>query len=203
MSYIEKKVQINNNRILKYQIIKDSIIPNYIIEELFIDNDTLEKSYKLHKWDDYGFRGWIEDEKTTRLSFDFDYNHPLFMPLFHLLNYDNELIIEDDNTRENNLNYLKIYLNKNKIYIDFIDEAEDNTLIQEHFYIFIKNICIDGRSKIDREYKDTKERLLVFFKEVYQIFKYEYSQISIEEYLLPNSSKEEYLQLKKEYKRKY
>lgn len=39
MSQIEKRIKINNNRTLIYNITKDSFITTYTIEEIFLDNN--------------------------------------------------------------------------------------------------------------------------------------------------------------------
>ena len=81
---------------------------------------------------------------------------------------------------------MRIYKKDSNIAIDFIynlDDLHDN----RKFYIFIKNISSDGRSKITCLGKDTKERLCFFFKEVYERFEEEYHQTTIDEYLENNN----------------
>ena len=156
----------------------------------------------MSQWDDYGFNGWIyNDKEINSISFNFDKNHPLYFPLFHLLNYDDELLIDDDATRENNKIYIRLYREKDIIYMDFIDELNEDNRIDK-FYVFIKNITKDGRSKMDQENKDTKIRLFEFFNEVHNTLLMDNHQISMEEYLLENMKKEEIKQLKKTFKRK-
>ncbi len=203
MENLEKRIQINDNRILIYTISKGYAKPTYTIMEGFLENDNVAKTYSLSQWDDYGLNGWINnDEGAKKISFEFDVNHPLFFPLFHLLNYDDELLIDDDDTREDNKKYMLIHRKKDKIIMEFIDELEDDISIAERFHIFIKNIVQDGRSKIDQSHKDTKIRLINFFNEVYSILTNDYHQISIEECLLMNSINDEYNELKKVFKRK-
>lgn len=68
---------------------------------------NLIKTYNLSKWDDYGLNGWAyNEEEFNKLSFTFDIRHPLYIPLFHLLNYDDKLLIDDDDTKENNQKYI-------------------------------------------------------------------------------------------------
>ena len=195
---LEKRINVNENRILIYK--KEYVKPSHIrtITEYFLENGDLIKNYDLIQSDDYGLYGWSEEE-TSKLSFEFDINHPLYIPLFHLLNYDRELIIEDDDTREYNKKYMKIYKEQDKIYIDFIDDFENN-YIGEKFNIFIKNTEFDLRSKIDQEYKDTKKRLALFFNEISNVLLNDYHQINIEEYMLENSNDNE---LQKVFKRKF
>ena len=203
MVELKKKIKINDNRILIYTISEGYVKPTYTISEGFIENGELKKTYSLGQWDDYGFNGWtIDNKKTDKISFEFEINHPLYFPLIHLLNYDYELIIDDDDTRENNKKYLSIYKKENKIVIEFINSL-NNTIDNpsEKFHVFIKNIIFDGRSKIDADSKDTKKRLLAFFKEVHKVLITEYHQISFEEYFLKNLTNIEYEEIKKYFKK--
>ena len=199
----KKTIKINDDRILKFYISDGYAQPMYTIMEGFIENDEIKKTYNLSQWDDYGFTAWINniDKDIKTISYEFDINHPLYIPLIHLLNYDEELIIDDDDTNELNKKCMRIYNKKDKILVDFINKLEDNNYYStsEKFHVFIKNIVTDGRSKIDCQYKDTKERLFIFFKEVYDIFTKDHQQISIEEYLLKNNQDEEAKVFKKEY----
>ena len=202
MEEIEKRIQISENRILIYRILEGYAKPTYTIMEGFIENSDVIKTYSLSQWDDYGLNGWArDDDNIDRLSFEFDMDHPLFFPLFHLLNYDDELLIDDDDTREDNKKYMLIHRKEDKIYIDFVDVLKDSIHSTHKFHVFIKNIGPDGRSKIDQDYKDTKKRLFVFFKEANNALIDDYHQISFEEYLLEKSTHEGRKQLKKVFKR--
>ena len=203
MQDLEKRIQINDNRVLIYSVVEGYAKPTYRIDEGFIENGDIIKTYCLSQWDDYGFYGWINnDEGIKKITFEFDIDHPLYFPLFHLLNYDEVLLIDDDDTREDNKKYILIYKKKNKIYIDFINNLFNNNYIIKKFHVFIKNIVFDGRSKIDRDKKDTKKRLIDFFNEVHSILTNDYHQISFEEWFLRNSTSDEHNQMKKVFKRK-
>ena len=199
----EKTIRINDDRILKYNISDGFAKDEYIIMEGFIKDDEIEKTYYLRQWDDYGFTAWINDidKDIKNITYEFDMNHPLYIPLIHLLNYDEELIIDDDDTSELNKKCMRIYKKEDKIIIDFINLLEEDNYYSssEKFHVFIKNIVTDGRSKIDCQYKDTKERLFTFFDEVYDIFTNDHQQISIEEYLVRNDMYEEAKVLRKDY----
>ena len=197
MEYLEKRFKINENRLLIYRISKGYIKPTFTISEGFIENGELLKTYSLSQWDDYGFNGWIsKDNEDKKISFEFDINHPLYFPLFHLLNYEDELLIDDDESNECNKKYMLIRKEKDKVLIDFVDELT-NKHITKKFHVFVKNIVFDGRSKIDQNQKDTKERLAKFFSDVQDVLSKDYHQISIEEYLIKNSIDDEYNQLKR------
>ena len=202
---IEKRIQIDDNRILIFSITEGYAKPTYTITEGFLENGDVKKSYSLSQWDDYGLNAWINnDEDVSQVSFEFDMNHPLFVPLLHLLNYDEELIIDDDDTREENKKYLSIKRDSDRIVINFIDTLDlDYSTFSERFHVFIKNIFSDGRSKIDQNYKDTKRRLYVFFNEAMESIMKEYHQMNMEEYLIKDFPKEECNELIKAFRRDY
>ncbi len=203
MKEVEKKIQVDDNRFLIYRITNGYVKPTYTITEGFLEDGILLSTYSLSQWDDYGLGGWINnDEGIDKISFEFDKNHPLFLPLFHLLNYDNELLIDDDDTKEKNQKYMLVRREKDKIYLDFVDHLEDSDSFEERFNVFIKNILFDGRSKIDQEQKDTKKRLLTFFAEANNALINDYNQITMEESLLENATNDDYEQMKRVFKRK-
>jgi len=204
MLELERRINISENRILIYNISKGYAKPTYTVAEGFLEDGDVKKTYSLSQWDDYGFSGWTsENDNVNKISFEFNSSHPLYLPLLHLLNYDDELIIDDDETREENKRYLSIYRKDNKMYVDFIDNVKDSEIdYSEKFHVFIKNIIYDGRSKIDQTYKDTKIRLLTFFDEVNEILTRGCHQISMEEYF-DDSDKKEYEGIKKVFRRKY
>ena len=204
MADFEKRIELSENRILIYRMSEGYAKPTFTITEGFLENGDLIKTYSLSQWDDYGLNSWInDDEDVTKISFEFDMNHPLYFPLFHLLNYDDQLIIDDDGTMEENKKYMLVRREEEKIYIDFIDLVEDDIYASERFNVFIKNIGIDGRSKIDQNYKDTKERLLIFFNEVYDIIMNDYHQTTIEEYIIKDSKETETEKIKQFYKKNF
>ena len=187
MDNINKRIEVNDNRILDYSI-HDGYVPIITIREGIIEENNVQKAFRLSRWDDYGFNGWVntdfdEFKNMHEVSFEFDYEHPLYIPLLHLLNGDKELIIDDDDTYEDMEKYMTISIDNDIITIKFINKLEnDNSM--EGFSVFIKNIGFDLRSKIDCNDLDTKDRLYVFFSEVHKLFMEEFHQITIEEYLL-------------------
>lgn len=181
---INNKTMINKTRQLACDI--DTYEHSTNIREYFFENGMIQKSFTLNRWHDYGLNADLDEasieelEETTKISFEFDTNHPLYIPLLHLCQGD--LTIEDDDTRLHN-KYLRIYRKDNKAYMDFVNEEENSDVLNK-FSIFIKNIMYDGRSKIDREGKDTKDRLLFFFNEAANNILNEYHQMTLEEYLI-------------------
>ena len=181
-----KKMMINKARQLGCNIDYSECPPFYSIIEYYFEDGFIIKSFDLNKSSDYGLNAELDDasieeiEETKKISFEFNIDHPLYLPLLHLCQGD--LIIEDDDTRLHN-KYLRIYRKDNKVYMDFVNEKNDADVINK-FRIFIKNIKYDGRSKIDQQQLDTKDRLAFFFAEASNNILNEYHQMTLEEYLL-------------------
>lgn len=187
MNEFSKKIRVSDHNDLRY-----NINSGYTQIHTITAIDTKDKLniVKFSRWDDYNFSSYYdydisyeEEKKINKQSHTFEKNHPLYIPLLHLLNGVEELIIDDDETQENNKKYMRIYTDQDNINIDFINNLEKE-LELEKFCVFIKNIGFDLRSKIDCLGIDTKERLYFFFQEVYERIIEENHQITIEEYLL-------------------
>lgn len=80
-----------------------------------------------------------------------------------------EKIIDDDHTNGVNIKTMKIYRNGSGINIYFKNN-EEKPEIMEKFYIFIKNIMEDGRSKMITRDDNMKKRLIDFFDGVREEF---------------------------------
>jgi hypothetical protein len=187
MQELNKEIKIDNKNIIKYEIIP-GYVPLHIITYVNLENGI--KTITLSRWDDYSFVSYqqmkFEDyDGLKREKHIINKSNPLYIPLLHLLNGEEELIIDDDDTSEINKKYMKVYTEDDNINVEFINEL-GNSFDIEKFNVFIKNIFFDLRSKIDSFRKDTKERLYFFFDEVLELFMEENHQISIEEYLLDN-----------------
>lgn len=180
---MEKRIRISDNRILNYNTV-DGYVMMHSIREDFLKNGKLEKNYTLSKWDDYGFRGYSAFDNPIKLSYEFDVEHPLYFAFLHLLDNASELIIDDDHTCELEKKYMRLYKNDDIIILEFINKLDNynDPIKHNKFNVFIKNIGLDCRSKIDCQNKDTKKRLWDFFEESIQNITEEYHQITMEEY---------------------
>ena len=118
MEQLEQRIEINENRILIFNMADKN---SFIITEGFLENDDLLKTYTLSKRYDYNFNGWSNNNDVNKISFEFDTNHPLHIPLTHLLNNDVSLLIDDDDAIEDNAKYMLIHKEEDIIYIDFIN----------------------------------------------------------------------------------
>lgn len=188
MEEFNKKIKVDDYKNVIY-----NISPGYHCIHTIIATDTkdIKKNIRFSRWDDYSFKSWYsmkyEDYELLKNELHiFEKNHLLYLPLLHLLNGEKELIIDDDEVKELNEKYMKIFFDGENINIDFVNNLDKNPFF-DRFSVFIKNIGFDIRSKIDCLELDTKERLYFFFNEVLDLFKEEYHQMTIEEYLLNNN----------------
>ena len=74
MKEFEKRIKINENRVLIYNISEGYAKPTYTITEGFIENGEVKKTYSLSQWDDYGLNAWFNDCNTNinKISFESD-----------------------------------------------------------------------------------------------------------------------------------
>lgn len=160
---------------------KNGDITTYIEDTNWVGSRTIQKSYFkqgnlsktiiLSMSDDYGLEGYLEDatieeiRKASKAEFDFNEEDILYKHLQRLLGQDTTLIIDDDETHEQNKKTMQIHKGDKTITIVFENQLQDNE-IEDKFRVFIKNILYDNRSKIDYHQYDTKTRLSQFFTNV-------------------------------------
>lgn len=189
MDEFERKIKLDDDRIILYHTSVDFGRRTFIRYSIRKNDDV--NILTFHRGWDYSFNSYCtknnELENIKCESHIIDKTNPLYIPLLHLLNGENELIIDDDDTREINQKYMKVYFDGKNVYVEFINNLDRENNDLEKFNIFIKNIGADVRSKIDCADKDTKERLFFFFCELADKFYEEDThQMTIEEYLLDN-----------------
>ena len=191
MDDFRRKIRLADDRIIEYHTSVD-FGKTTIIRYSVIKDDNVS-TISFHRGWDYSFNsyytayGYSELENIKCESHIIDKTNPLYIPLLHLLNGEDELIIDDDETREINQKYMRINFDGENVIVEFINNLDMDYIPIEKFNIFIKNICADVRSKIDCADKDTKERLFFFFSELADKFQEEDThQMTIEEYLLDN-----------------
>ena len=137
-----------------------------IIDKGYIQNGEPSKILTMSMTDDFGFEAFtFSDEETDSVNFSIPQYDPLYKHLNTLLGVNDDLVIDDDMTAEEKQKYMKIQRQKQEILIDFYNYFKDDSSTNR-FIITIINIMRDGRSKIDRDGLDTKERLLKFFGDV-------------------------------------
>ena len=135
-----------------------------VIDKGYMQNGELSKVLTISMADDFGFEAFnFSDEETDSVHFSIPQYDPLYKHLNTLLGVNNDLIIDDDMTAEEQQKYMKIQRQKQDILVSFYNDSR-NASITDKFIITIINIMRDGRSKIDQEGLDTKERLVKFFR---------------------------------------
>ena len=150
------------------------------ISKGYFENQKLTKSINLSIWDDMAFQGFLYNNNSNMVEFEFDINDPIYFCLNRLLGSEKELIIDDDNTSEIMKKYMIISREEKTIKIVFINSLENPDII-DVFRIFVKNIGPDSRSKIE-DY-NTKIRLIEFLRDCRSMLSEEYHQIAIDEYV--------------------
>ena len=173
MGTIEKEHRINmtNGNIIIFRLSDAYCGYNITIQKGYIKDGQVDKTITLSMWDDYGFRAWRKDDNDDIKSIDFEFepNDPLYNYLLNILGEDEILLIDDDETALENKKIMSLYKNGSDIVISFKNELEDfgtPCMPCDKFYVFIKNIAKDYRSKIDCNNYDTKNRLYKFFQDI-------------------------------------
>lgn len=177
MVVFDKMIKESNGRIIKFNIYmfeKNQLEPPvYSIEEYFIENDEISKSYRMCKNGGYHFSGWFNDsaaakEQIQSVTYDFNIEHPLYEPLLHLLGNDDTLVIDDEKTTEIVKKYMMLCKSNDKISLFFINNLKSDN-IEKKFDIAIKKTSYDYTSKTDNLDSDIKNRIENFFIEVADI----------------------------------
>ena len=163
---MEKRIELDNNRIILLSIYNE-LPKKIVIQEAFMKNGDIEKDYTFYMCNDFSFEGSTSDYDLHKLSFEFDFRHPLYLALNNLLDKKQELLIDDDDTNYEFLKYMRIYKDNDIIYVEFINnlDSQYDKYDYDNFSIFIKNIFYDLRSKIDCKNEKTKLLLQKFFME--------------------------------------
>ena len=159
---MEKKKILDDGNIIKL----NSDGRRVIIDKGYIQNGEPLKVLTMSMTDDFGFEAFtFSDEETNSVNFSIPQYDPLYKHLNVLLGTNSDLIIDDDMTAEEKQKYMKIQKREQDILVNFYNNSK-NASITDKFIITIINIMSDGRSKIDRDGLDTKERLVKFFRGV-------------------------------------
>ena len=159
---MEKKKILDDGNIIKLNNDERRVI----IDKGYIQNGEPSKILTMSMTDDFGFEAFtFSDEETDSVNFSIPQYDPLYKHLNTLLDANDDLVIDDDMTAEEKQKYMKIQRQKQEILVNFYNGSKDDSLTNK-FIITIINIVSDGRSKIDRDGLDTKERLVKFFRGV-------------------------------------
>lgn len=176
-----KKKIINKDSQVHVSITKGYCTDVINIEKCFLNNNKFDKCIKMIIYDDIIFRAFkmnIPDD-VNELEYEITIEDKIYFALNRLLGVDNELYIDDDDTKEELKNYLLIRRKKDKILFIFHDENINKPSF-ERFSVFIKNTGPDVRSKIDDF--NVKYKISKFFKEASEILINENHQYTLDEY---------------------
>ena len=176
MVEFEKYIKVSNGRMIKFSVYEHNEYDpkTYLIEEYFMENDEITKNYRMSKNGGYSFSGWLnvgaeEKTKIDTISYEFDINNPLYIPMLHNLLYDQDCYtIYDENKDNFDEKYLVFTKIENKIILTFLNTLKEDNL--------------DKKFNISTHDNDLK--LKCFFEELIQTLYLEKRQISIEEYLI-------------------
>ena len=143
------------------------------IQKGYFSDGVSEKIIKFEMGDDFAFEGYSYDiyrREVQNISFDFNVDDPLYIPISTLLMGNNQLIIDDDKTPGVLRKYMEIKKEEDNITIKF-----QNNMVNDKDYdffhkwkVFIKNVSIDPRSKIKDN--NIKISLIEFFEETAEHF---------------------------------
>ena len=176
MVEFEKYIKVSNGRMIKFSVYEHNEYDpkTYLIEEYFMENDEITKNYRMSKNGGYSFSGWLnvgaeEKTKIDTISYEFDINNPLYIPILHNLLYDQDCYtIYDENKDNFDEKYIVFTKIENKIILTFLNTLKEDNL--------------DKKFNISTHDNDLK--LKCFFEELIQTLYLEKRQISIEEYLI-------------------
>lgn len=183
---MKKELKLANGNIIIFETSSAFCGEMVVLRKVYFKDGKLEKSFNLARWDDYGFSAYVkEKEKNINLiEFDIPFDDPLYFCFNRFLNEKEKIIIDTDDIAEDNLKTMTIRRKENlDIELVFENKLQEDKTFQK-FYVFIKNIVSDIRSKIDCYGYDTKYRLHEFFMDVRNTITEEFHQMTVDEYIL-------------------
>ena len=95
---MEKMIKLNNGNKIILNRNPGYCCDTISVIEGYIKDGNVDKSLELYIWDDICFKAYTKETDNKIICFDIDINHPLYFCVKHLLDNDNELIIDDDDT---------------------------------------------------------------------------------------------------------
>lgn len=180
---MEKEVKISYERRARL-LINDKDSSKKQIEEIFRVDGIDCANYKFIQGERNIFSATLDidiesEENKNILIFDIDINHPLYFAFLHLLNGEEELIIEDEDKKNKDLKYLSIKNEDDLITLNFIDKNKNERLI-DRFIISYDNK--NTKSLYLLKKNDYKEKVNMFFEEATDLLLEDSHQINFEEY---------------------
>lgn len=138
------------------------------IHDYIMNKDNVEKEMVLVMENTFHLSAYPNNFDLRKVKFEFDENHPLYIPLLYLLHDKDEVIIDDDNTVYENAKFMRVY-KTDKIIIEFVNYLIDESSKYDfdNFSIYIKSIYPSIHSIVDRKDTRIKYDLCKCFEEAY------------------------------------
>lgn len=179
---MEKEVKLNYERKINLNVDEDSSKKQ--ISEIFRADGIDCANYKFIQGERNVFSATLDidlesEENKNILIFDININHPLYFAFLHLLNGQEELIIEDEDKKNKDLKYLSIKNEDDLITLNFVDKNK-NERLNDRFIISYDNT--NSKSLYVLKKNDYKERVNMFFEEATALLLEDSHQINFEEY---------------------
>ena len=192
---MEKVVKIDNERNIKVIIDDNNNHQKRKIVESFYADGFECAHYSLEQDDNYCFSASLDfdltAEQTSRnLLFSLDVDHPLFFAFIQLLeNDEEEIIIRDSKNSDNDLKYLSVKKDNDKVNLNFVDKVKNSSLVNKFTINYDSKLDYFTGKKSVRD-NEIKKRLNVFFDEACGLLLEDSHQINFEEYALTKTIKE-------------
>ena len=183
---MEKSVKVDCERVVKLIDKKEDDFPNRKIIESFSSDGIEIAKYSMNQGDVFSFSASLDldlEQETNKnnLLFKIEVDHPLYFAFIHLLNEENELVINDMRENDKNIKYLKITNEDDIVYLNFVDKLKKEKLDDKFSVIYENNLdFLKDRESAEENAK--KNRLNKFFDEASVLLLEDCHQISFEEY---------------------
>ena len=183
---MEKSVKVDCERVVKLIDKKEDDFPNRKIIESFSSDGIEIAKYSMNQGDVFSFSASLDldlEQETNKnnLLFKIEVDHPLYFAFIHLLNEENELLINDMRENDKNIKYLKITNEDDIVYLNFVDKLKKEKLDDKFSVIYENNLdFLKDRESAEENAK--KNRLNKFFDEASVLLLEDCHQISFEEY---------------------
>lgn len=165
---MEKTINMQNGDVILINGNLDGYDSTFTINKGYMENGELKKIITFKKSYNFLIDGWmVSNDETNILTYEFEENDPLYDYLNNLIGEQETFVLDDDLTCEENKKFVSIKKENNKIVL---------SLLNNNYSIDKFNICVintfqnDGRSKIDYNQSDVRERLNKFFDDIQNDF---------------------------------
>lgn len=168
---MEKTINMQNGDVILINGDLDVYNNAFIINKGYMENGEVKKVITFKKSCDFLIDGWmVSNDETNILTYEFEESDPLYDYLNNLIEGQKIFILDDDLTREENKKFVSIKKENNKIVLSIVNNLNNNHSIDKFNVCVINTFQNDGRSKIDHNESDVRERLNKFFNDIQNDF---------------------------------